>query len=158
MIWHWDALNGSCDVAKNKVILCTWCNARVYTLLLLFYAPSFYNALIFTKRVVLKSAVCSDWPAIHCVVIGWIPQARDRNVTALTTARIKVTHLGGVMQIFPYGDVDRWGRVWIKHLVGVGICGGLQILYMHKQVLKDRVKPEVPSYEPFKISTEHFIS
>ncbi len=32
----------------------------------------------------LRSKVCSDWPAIQCVVIGRIPQAWDGNVTALT--------------------------------------------------------------------------
>ncbi len=58
---------------------------------------------IFTKFIVLKSEVCSDWPAIKCVVIGRMPRACDRNVTPLTvfgntqrlhdntTARIKVT-------------------------------------------------------------------
>ncbi len=30
-----------------------------------------------------KNAVCSDWPAIQCIIIGWIPQACDGNVTPL---------------------------------------------------------------------------
>ncbi len=53
------------------------------TLLLLLYAPPFWNAPIFTKLIVLRSEVCSDWPAIQCIVIGRIPQAWDRNVTRL---------------------------------------------------------------------------
>ncbi len=66
-------------------------------------------ALVIYMRVgyvhfVLKSAVCFDWPAIQCVVIGRTPQACDGNVTSPyhiwnifhgsdgnnTTARIKV--------------------------------------------------------------------
>ncbi len=54
---------------------CTYC-----TLLLLLYATPFWNALIFTKLIILRSKACSDWPAIQCVVIGRIPQAWDRNV------------------------------------------------------------------------------
>lgn len=145
MIWHWDALNGSCDVAKNKVILCTWCNARVYTLFLLFYAPFFCNALIFTKRCVL-------WLASYPLRCDWMNTSSTWQKCYGPYYSENKSYTSGRR----YADL--WGRVWIKHLVGVGICGGLQILYMHKQVLKDRVKPEVPSYEPFKISTEHFIS
>ncbi len=83
----------------------------------------------FTKLIVLKTTVCSDWPAIQCIVIGRIPQVFDGNVTPLTifgntqhphismvaaaTARMKVTpslriHLSGVMQMFPHSDVDLW--------------------------------------------------
>ncbi len=36
-----------------------------------------------TKLIVLRSEVCSDWPAIRCVVIGRTPQACDGNVTVL---------------------------------------------------------------------------
>ncbi len=53
------------------------------TLLLLLYAPTFWNGSIFTKLIVLRSEACSDWPAIWCVVIGRIPQACDGNVTLL---------------------------------------------------------------------------
>ncbi len=81
-------LKGACDVAKKNVILCIWCNAMCLrgpwfkntlfstycTLLLLFYAPPFWNAYIFTKLIILRSKACSDWPAIWCVVIGRIPQ------------------------------------------------------------------------------------
>ncbi len=60
------------------------------TLLLLLYAPPFWNTLIFTKLIVLRSEVCSDWPAIQCVVIGRIPQAWDGNVTPLTVLWCRV--------------------------------------------------------------------
>ncbi len=39
---------------------------------------------IFTKLIVLRSEVCSDWPAIQSIVSGRIPQACDGNVTPLT--------------------------------------------------------------------------
>ncbi len=82
-------LKGSYDVAKRNIIWCIWCNAmrlcglRIkntlfsthYTLLLFLYALPFWNASIFTKLIVLKSEVCSYWPAIQCIVIGRIPQA-----------------------------------------------------------------------------------
>ncbi len=60
----------------QKTLFSTYC-----TLLLLLYAPPFWNAPIFTKLIVLRSEVCSDWPAIQCVLIGRIPQAWDGNVT-----------------------------------------------------------------------------
>ncbi len=82
---------------KKNIIWCNWCNAMCLcglrfkntlfstcTLLLLLYAPSFWNVSIFTKLIVLRSEVCSDWPAIQCVVIGRIPQVWDGNVTPLT--------------------------------------------------------------------------
>ncbi len=31
----------------------------------------------------IRNIVCSDWPAIHCVVIGRIPRVCDGNVTPL---------------------------------------------------------------------------
>ncbi len=91
-------LKKSYDIAKKNIILCIWCNAMCLcglrfkttlfstycTLLLLLYAPPFWNTSIFTKLIVLRSEVCSDWPAIQCVVIGRIPQAWDGNVTPLT--------------------------------------------------------------------------
>ncbi len=98
-------LKGSYDVAKKNIILCilfyamclcglrfkktfsSYCNC---TLLLLLYAPSFWNALIFTKLIVLRSEACSDWPAIQCVVIGRIPQEWDGNVTPLTVLWCRV--------------------------------------------------------------------
>ncbi len=90
-----NVLKGSYDVAKNNIILCIWCNAMCLfglrfkntlfstycTLLLLLYAPPFWNASIFTKLIVLRSEACADWPAIQWVVIGRIPQAWDGNVT-----------------------------------------------------------------------------
>ncbi len=42
---------------------------------------AFLKASIFTSLIVLSNDVCSDWPAIQCVVIGRIPQACDGNVT-----------------------------------------------------------------------------
>ncbi len=92
-------LKGSYDVRKKNIILYMWCKAMCLrglrlkkntlfstycTLLLLLSGPPFWNALIFTKLIVLKSEVCSDWPAIQCFVIGRIPQACDGNVTPLT--------------------------------------------------------------------------
>ncbi len=55
---------------SKNTLFSTYC-----TLLLLLYAPPFWNASTFTKLIVLRSEVCSDWPAIQCVVIGQIPQA-----------------------------------------------------------------------------------
>ncbi len=74
------------------------------------------------KSIFTKLIVCSDWPAIQCVVIGQMPQACDGNVTPLTifgnTLKLHLLslrkHLGGVMQIFPHSDVDMWGRVWMR--------------------------------------------
>ncbi len=37
----------------------------------------FWNTSIFTKLIDLRSKVCSDWPAIQCVVIGRISQAQN---------------------------------------------------------------------------------
>ncbi len=44
-----------------------------------------------TKLIVLRSEVCSDWPAIQCAVIGRIPQACDGNVTPITIFGISVS-------------------------------------------------------------------
>ncbi len=87
-------LKVSYDVAKNNIIWCIWCDAMCLcglrfkkhfstycTLLLLLYAPPFWNT---EKSIVLRSEVCSDWPAIQCIVIGRLPQAWDGNVTPLT--------------------------------------------------------------------------
>ncbi len=52
--------------------------------------PAFWNALIFTKLIVLRSEACSDWPATQCVVFGRIPQAWDGNVTPLTVLWCRV--------------------------------------------------------------------
>ncbi len=52
--------------------------------MLLLYAPPFWNAYIFTKLIILRSEVSSDWPAIQCIVIGRIPQAGNGNVMPLT--------------------------------------------------------------------------
>ncbi len=41
------------------------------------YAPSFWNAPIFTKLIILRREACSDWPAIQCVVIRWMPHAEN---------------------------------------------------------------------------------
>ncbi len=63
---------------KKTTLFSTYC-----TLLLLLYAPPFWKAQIFTKLIVLRNEVYSDWPAIQCVVIGRIPQAGDGNVMPL---------------------------------------------------------------------------
>ncbi len=63
----------------KNTLFSTYC-----TLLLLLYAPPFWNVSIFTKLIILRSEVCSDWPAIQCIVIGRIPQSCDGNVTPLT--------------------------------------------------------------------------
>ncbi len=94
-------LKGSCDVAKNNIILCIWCNvfdvsAGLYIIFHILYiivsvAPlssAFLKSVDFYK--VLRSEACSDWPAIWCVVIGWIPQACDGNVTPLTVLWCRV--------------------------------------------------------------------
>ncbi len=61
----------------KKTLFSTYC-----TLLFLYVLP-FWNPLIFTKLIVLRSDACSDWPAIQCVVIGRIPQVWDGNVKQL---------------------------------------------------------------------------
>ncbi len=63
---------------SKNILFSTYC-----TILLLLYAPPFWNVSIFTKLIVLRRCAL-DWPAIQCVVIGWIPQACDGNVTPLT--------------------------------------------------------------------------
>ncbi len=59
---------------KKNTFFSTYC-----TLLLLLYAPLFWNVLIFTKLIVLRKRgvlwlasypVCCDWPAIQCTLIG----------------------------------------------------------------------------------------
>ncbi len=60
----------------KNTLFSTYC-----TLLLLLYAPSFWNVPVFTKLIVLRSEACSDWPAIQCIVIGRILQTCDGNVT-----------------------------------------------------------------------------
>ncbi len=62
----------------KNTLFSTYC-----TLLLLLYAPPFWNASIFTKRIVLRSEACSDWPAIQCIVI-------DRCDRTLTVLRCRV--------------------------------------------------------------------
>ncbi len=97
-------LKGSYDVAKKNIILCIWCNAMrlcalrlkkhiIFHILYIIVAPlcsAFLNTSIFTKLIVLRSEVCSDWPASQCVVIGWIPQACDGNVKPLTVLWCRV--------------------------------------------------------------------
>ncbi len=144
ILFYFRSYNRSYDVAKNNIIWCIWCNAMCLhglgniitlhrSLLLLLSAPSFWNTPIFTKLIVLRSEVCSDWSAIQCVVIGHIAQACDGNVTPLTifgntqrlhdnnaTARLKVTPsffaytFGRCYKIFRHSDVDLRGHVWIR--------------------------------------------
>ncbi len=69
----------------KNTLFSTYC-----TLLLLLYAPPFWNTSIFTKLIVLRSEMCSDWPAIQFIVIGRIPQACDGNVTPHTVLWCRV--------------------------------------------------------------------
>ncbi len=48
---------------SKNTLFSTYC-----TLLFLLYAPPFWKVPVFTKLIVLRSEVCSDWPAIQCVV------------------------------------------------------------------------------------------
>ncbi len=74
---------------KNNI----WCNAMcfmrfkvkkkniIFHILYIIVAPlcsTFLKRVIFTKLIDLRCEVCSDWPAIQCVVIGRIPQACDK--------------------------------------------------------------------------------
>ncbi len=122
---------------SKNTLFSTYC-----ILLLLLYAP------IFTKLIVLRSEVCSDWPAIWCVVIGRIPQAWDWDVTPLS------------MQISPHRDVDMcllkaWQSLnfYKEYLFGFEtlIFATSGILYMHKQlvILQKKAKLEIASYDPF---------
>ncbi len=104
---HWDKyFKVSYDVPKKNIILCTWCNAMLMwfkvqktlfstycTLLLLLYAPPFWNESIFRKLIILRSEVCTDWPAIQCLVIGRIPQAWDGNVMPFTILWCRADHV-----------------------------------------------------------------
>ncbi len=84
------SLKGSYDIAKKNIILCIWCNARLFTRFkvkkthyfprTVHYCCSSLPRLSETRRffqnsLFWKSAVCSDWPAISCIVIGRIPEA-----------------------------------------------------------------------------------
>ncbi len=81
---HWLAMC-LCSLRLKNTSFSTYC-----TLLLLFYAPPFWNTSIFKKLTVLRSKACSDWPAIRGVVIGRILQACDGNVTPLAVLRCRV--------------------------------------------------------------------
>ncbi len=75
-------LKGSYDVAKNNII---WCNTMclcgswfIKHILHTLYIIVAHLCSTFLKRVDFYSdlnLICSDWPAIQCVVIGRIPQA-----------------------------------------------------------------------------------
>ncbi len=58
------------NVKKNIIF-------HILYIIVLLYAPSFWNAPIFTKLIVLRREACSDWPAIQCVVIRWMPHAEN---------------------------------------------------------------------------------
>ncbi len=93
--WGWKYwLKGSYDVTKNNIVL--WFGVMQClrsSRLKKHYFPHtvhYYRYSLphnsetcrfFTKIIVLKSEVCSDWPAIQCVVIGWISQACDKCYT-----------------------------------------------------------------------------
>ncbi len=83
-----------CGLRLKHTLFFTYC-----TLLLLLYAPHFWNTSIFTKLIVRRSEACSDWPAIQCIVIGQIPQAWDGNVTPLTVLFCHVNLLHPVGQL-----------------------------------------------------------
>ncbi len=58
------------DLRFKNTLFSTYC-----TLLLLLYAPPFRNVPIFTKLIVLRSEVCSDWPAISAL---WLAEYLKR--------------------------------------------------------------------------------
>ncbi len=118
-------LKGSYDVAKKNIILCIWCNAMclcglwfkkhiIFHILYIIVASlcsTFLKHIDFYKAHHFESEVCSDWPAIQCVVIGGycycsfgspnkVVSLSQRNTVSPghgaggsnnTTARIKIT-------------------------------------------------------------------
>ncbi len=72
-----------CGLRLKKHIIFTY-DTLLLLLSLLHLSETLLFLQNFTKLIILKSEVCSDWPAIKCVVIGPIPQAYDENVTPLT--------------------------------------------------------------------------
>ncbi len=83
--------------------------------MLLLSAPHLWNTSIFTKLVGLKSAVCSDWPAIQWITIGWIPQACDEMLRPLpyldTYSMSTIWQWGQWQQYYSEnkGYCDEWG-------------------------------------------------
>ncbi len=78
---------GSYEVAKNNII---WCNSMclcgsrlkkhvIFHILYIIVAPLcsafLKRADSLQKLIVVRSKVCSDWPAIQCVVIGQLSSA-----------------------------------------------------------------------------------
>ncbi len=56
------------------------------------YFCSFLKRVV-TKLIVLRSEVCSDWPAIWHIVIGRIPQGCDGNVTLTKRIVMSISRL-----------------------------------------------------------------
>ncbi len=59
---------------------------------------------ICTKFIVLRSKLCSDWPAIQCLVIGRIPQAWDGNVMPLGDTKT-IKRIINKVFVAPSGDI-----------------------------------------------------
>ncbi len=59
----------------KNTLFSTYC-----TLFLLLYAPPFWNAPIFTKLIVLRCEVCSDWPAISAL---WLAEYLKHGIEML---------------------------------------------------------------------------
>ncbi len=73
---HWLIFAHGVNFMLRMFILCIWCNEMVTlfstycTLLLLLYAPPFWNASIFSKYIVLRSEACFDW-SCYLVRCDW---------------------------------------------------------------------------------------
>ncbi len=82
------------------------------TLLLLLYAPPFWNVSIFTKLILLKKCGVlwlASYPVhYNWIIIGWIPQACDGNVTPLII-------LGNTQQYYSENKsyVFLCGNIWV---------------------------------------------
>ncbi len=66
------------------------------------------------------------WRVVHLFLQSMRNTQRLPDTAALTLLRLLKPHLlslcehfGGITQIFPHGDVDMWGRVWMSHFRGV---------------------------------------
>ncbi len=125
------------------------------------------------KSIFTKLIVCSDWPAIQCVVIGRMPQACDGNVTPLTvfgnTLKLRLLslrkHLGGVTQIFPHSDVDMWCVFeWVDEWTSLNfykeslwvwdfsLCNFTDLIYAQTACNTPKTKENLKSqYYPFKL-------
>ncbi len=79
----------------------------IQLLLLLLSGPTFRNMSIFTKLIILKSTVCSDWPAIQCVVFG--PKRRDVGEAELKPRPSIVTAVLPCKDKMPASSLELYG-------------------------------------------------